>query len=122
MMKRTFWALMIFERNMSSALGRSCSIQDEDFDLDLPIECDDEYWTNANSALAFTQPAGKPSTVSHFVCCIRITQIHAFALRTIDRRGSLPRLHFRLSLYAPMPPAAVFVSWMCNFGAHRHPV
>lgn len=54
-------------------------------DLDLPIGCDDEYWLNPNPELAFKQPEGKPSTVTFFNCALRLTQIHAFALRTIVR-------------------------------------
>ncbi len=54
-------------------------------DLDLPIACDDEYWLNPNPELAFKQPEGKPSTVTFFNCALRLTQIHAFALRTIVR-------------------------------------
>ena len=55
------------------------------FDVDLPVECDDEYWTNPDPNLAFKQPEGKPSTVVFFNCALRLTQIHAFALRTIVR-------------------------------------
>ena len=53
------------------------------FDLDLPIECDDEYWENDNPELAFKQPPGKPSLVTFFNCFLRLNQILAFALRTI---------------------------------------
>ena len=53
------------------------------FDVELPLECDDEYWINEDPSLAFKQPPGKPSTISFFNCVIRLNQIHAFALRTI---------------------------------------
>ena len=53
------------------------------FDVDLPIECDDEYWINPDPNLAFKQPAGKPSKIVFFNCVMRLAQIHAFALRTI---------------------------------------
>lgn len=53
------------------------------FDVELPLECDDEYWINEDPALAFKQPPGKPAKVAFFNCCIRLHQIHAFALRTI---------------------------------------
>ncbi|KAJ3518694.1 hypothetical protein NM688_g9402 [Phlebia brevispora] len=83
LLKRAFWSLVMVDRSMSSALGRPCGIQDEDFDVDLPLECDDEYWLNDDPSLAFKQPAGKPSQIAFFNCCIRLHQIHAFALRTI---------------------------------------
>ncbi|KAI0950725.1 hypothetical protein AcW1_007961 [Taiwanofungus camphoratus] len=81
--KRAFWVLVSMDRSISHALGRPCAIQDEDFDLDLPIECDDEYWTHSDPDLAFKQPPGKPSIVTFFNCFLRLNQILAFALRTI---------------------------------------
>lgn len=53
------------------------------FDLEMPIECDDEYWVTSDPDMAFKQPAGKPSTVTFFNCLLRLNQILAFALRTI---------------------------------------
>ncbi|KAI0671307.1 fungal-specific transcription factor domain-containing protein [Trametes maxima] len=81
--RRAFWTLVAMDRHASFALGRPCAIQDEDFDLDLPTECDDEYWTHPDPAQAFKQPPGKPSAVTFFNCYIRLHQILAFALRTI---------------------------------------
>ncbi|THG99013.1 hypothetical protein EW026_g3253 [Hermanssonia centrifuga] len=81
--KRAFWVLVYLDRFNSSALGRPCAIHDEDFDLDLPVECDDEYWIHEDPQLAFKQPPGKPSIVAYFNCSIRLNQILAFALRTI---------------------------------------
>jgi len=81
--KRAFWVLVSMDRSISSALGRPCAIQDEDFDLDLPTECDDEYWLHPDPNLAFKQPPGKPSVVTFFNCFLRLNQILAFALRTI---------------------------------------
>ncbi|THH20422.1 hypothetical protein EW146_g919 [Bondarzewia mesenterica] len=59
--KRVWWYLVGFERIGSVMLGRSCGIQEEDFDTELPLEVDDEYWENDDPALTFRQPAGKPS-------------------------------------------------------------
>lgn len=82
-------------------LGRPCSSREEEsarrlikdctnadsgipsFDLDLPIEVDDEYWQTEDPALAFKQPPGKPSKIVHLVYWIKLTQIAAFALRTL---------------------------------------
>lgn len=55
------------------------------FDIDLPTECDDEFWTNTEPELAFKQPPGKPSKVAFFNCYVRLHQILAFAMRTIVR-------------------------------------
>ncbi|KAI0337248.1 hypothetical protein BDW22DRAFT_1364333 [Trametopsis cervina] len=81
--RRAFWCLLAYDRFISAALGRPCAIHDEDFDVDLPAECDDEYWENEDPNLAFKQPPGKPSKVAYFNCLIRQNQILAFALRTI---------------------------------------
>lgn len=54
------------------------------FDLDLPVECDDEYWDPSNSSSSgFAQPPGKPAIVVAFNCLLRLTQIQAYAQRTI---------------------------------------
>ncbi|KAG9309253.1 fungal-specific transcription factor domain-containing protein [Chiua virens] len=81
--KRAFWLLVLFDCQMSSSLGRPCAIQDEDFDLDYPIECDDEYWEHPDPEQAFKQPPDKPSTVSYFVSFIKLNNILSFAHRTI---------------------------------------
>ncbi|RPD73737.1 hypothetical protein L226DRAFT_96508 [Lentinus tigrinus ALCF2SS1-7] len=81
--KRAFWVLVAMDRMTSFNLGRPCAIHDEDFDLDPMIECDDEYWTNPNPALAFKQPAGRPSKIAFANCFIRLLMILAFASRTI---------------------------------------
>lgn len=81
--KRAFWVLVSLDRLMSSSLGRPCAIQDEDFDLDLPVECDDEYWEHPDPDQMFKQPSDKPSLVSYFVNFLKLNHILAFALRTI---------------------------------------
>jgi hypothetical protein len=53
------------------------------FDLDLPIECDDEYWEHRNPDLAFKQPPGMPSSTSFLTHLIKLQEILSFALRTI---------------------------------------
>jgi hypothetical protein len=53
------------------------------FDVDLPKDCDDEYWETDDPELAFKQPLGKPSKVAFFISLIRQQEIVAFALRTI---------------------------------------
>ena len=88
--RRILRVLVALDRFISSALGRPCAIHDEDFDLDLPIECDDEYWALEDPKQAWKQPPGKPSAVAYFNCILRLNQILAFALRTIVRPSLLP--------------------------------
>ncbi|KAF8216525.1 fungal-specific transcription factor domain-containing protein [Mycena galopus ATCC 62051] len=81
--KRAFWVLVFLDRTLSCTFGRPCAIQDEDFDLELPIDCDDEYWETPDPADAFQQPKGKPSLISAFIAHLRLGQVLSFALRTI---------------------------------------
>lgn len=53
------------------------------FDLDLPAECDDECWSPPDPKDAFKQPPGKPSKMAFFIAYLKLSQILAFALRTI---------------------------------------
>ncbi|KAF9533926.1 fungal-specific transcription factor domain-containing protein, partial [Crepidotus variabilis] len=81
--KRAFWILIVLDRMFGAALGRPCGIKDEDFDLDLPIDCDDEYWDNEDPHQRFIQPKGKPSKIAAFISMIKLTQILSVTLRTI---------------------------------------
>ncbi|KAJ3551665.1 hypothetical protein NM688_g4573 [Phlebia brevispora] len=83
MMKRAFWILVTLDRAFSSILGRACCIQDEDFDVDYVIECDDEYWFNDKGEPVFQQPPGKPSYIAFFNSLIRLNQILGCVLRTV---------------------------------------
>ncbi|KAF7424023.1 hypothetical protein PC9H_009323 [Pleurotus ostreatus] len=81
--KRAFWVLVAMDRVISTILGRPVAIQDEDFDLDLPMEVDDEYWEHPDPDQAFKQPPNKPSLVTFFNCYLRLNQVLGIALRTI---------------------------------------
>ncbi|KAH0832830.1 hypothetical protein J3R83DRAFT_11755 [Lanmaoa asiatica] len=81
--KRAFWVLVMFDRQMSSSLGRPCAIQDEDFDLDYPVDCDDEYWEHPDPQLVFKQPPEKPSIITFFITFLKLFDILSFAHRTI---------------------------------------
>ncbi|KIJ08246.1 hypothetical protein PAXINDRAFT_31743, partial [Paxillus involutus ATCC 200175] len=83
--KRAFWVLFTFDRQMSSYLGRPRAMQDEDFDVDYPVECDDEYWDSEdpNPEQAFKQPPDKPCAMSFFTSSLKLNHILAIALRTI---------------------------------------
>ncbi|KIM46821.1 hypothetical protein M413DRAFT_440395 [Hebeloma cylindrosporum] len=81
--KRAFWALVCMDRMVSPAMGRPCSIQEEDFDLDLPVDCDDEYWDNPDPEKRFKQPPNKPSLITAYILRLKLHQILAMCLRTI---------------------------------------
>ncbi|KAI0666615.1 fungal-specific transcription factor domain-containing protein [Trametes maxima] len=81
--KRAFWCLVAFDRVTSFTMGRSCALQDEDFDVDPVEECDDEYWFPENPEMAFKQPPGKPCKITFINSLNSLLQILAFASRTI---------------------------------------
>ncbi|KAJ6467063.1 fungal-specific transcription factor domain-containing protein [Mycena vitilis] len=78
---RAFWVLVYQDRIISSNMGRTCAVQYEDFDVDLPIECDDEYWEHPTNP--FQQPAGLPSRVTFFNTLTRLHHILAFSLKIL---------------------------------------
>ena len=54
------------------------------FDLDLPLEVDDEYWEGRqDSEKTFEQPRNIPSRIVAFNHFIKLTQIMAFTMRTM---------------------------------------
>ncbi|KAF5328400.1 hypothetical protein D9619_013327 [Psilocybe cf. subviscida] len=83
--KKAFWVLVIMDRMYSSSLGRSCAIQDEDCDLDPPLDCDDGFWDtkNPDPQKRFRQSPGKPSLMTRFLLSIELTHIMTFSMRTI---------------------------------------
>ncbi|KAF9268428.1 hypothetical protein L218DRAFT_615739 [Marasmius fiardii PR-910] len=81
--KRAFWFLISTDLFFSSFMGRPRATTSDDFDLDLPIECDDEFWENPDPEKAFVQPEGKPSIVSFFTTLLRLLDIVSFAQRTL---------------------------------------
>ena len=52
-------------------------------DVELPLAVDDEYWEHEDPDRAFQQPSDKPARVLAFICWIKLSQIAAFALRTL---------------------------------------
>ncbi|KAG6896841.1 hypothetical protein C0992_005744 [Termitomyces sp. T32_za158] len=55
------------------------------FDIDLPVECDDEYWEHSDPNLRWRQPTPEktPSIVAYFTWYIKLNRILAFLLRTV---------------------------------------
>ncbi|KAJ7776347.1 fungal-specific transcription factor domain-containing protein [Mycena metata] len=80
--KRNFWVIVVLDRLVSAALGRSCAMHLEDFDAEMPLEVDDEYWEDQD-ALAFRQPDGKPSLITFFCCYVRLSNILSLAVQML---------------------------------------
>ncbi|KAJ7647080.1 fungal-specific transcription factor domain-containing protein [Roridomyces roridus] len=80
---RTFWVLISIDILLSAAYGRPRATTSDDFDLDLPIECDDAYWETSDPADAFKQPAGVPSLMTYMIFYLKLLDILAFAHKTL---------------------------------------
>ncbi|KAK0473659.1 fungal-specific transcription factor domain-containing protein [Armillaria luteobubalina] len=96
--KRSFWALVTLDRLLSLYEGRPIMMQEEDFDVELPVECDDEYWDiRLDGEVRFCQPGNKPSKISYFNAQIQLSGIMSVVVRNLYsiRKGqdklSLPK-------------------------------
>jgi hypothetical protein len=73
---------------MASGMGRPLMIQDEDFDLDEPLDVDDAVLVEADrKGVAPVQPDGQPSRFSAFISSLKLHQIFGRTLRTIYAIG-----------------------------------
>ncbi|RDB24752.1 Cutinase transcription factor 1 alpha [Hypsizygus marmoreus] len=81
--KRAFWILICIDAIICSFLGRPRATISDDFDLDLPLDCDDEYWENDDPSLAFKQPPGQPSLVASFISYLKLLEILEYAQLTL---------------------------------------
>jgi hypothetical protein len=87
------WGDRALARTKSQCIAICCDAANtcclHSFDVDYPVEVDDEYWHNPDPSRAFKQPEGKVSLISFFNCHLRLLQILSFALRTIVSRSTV---------------------------------
>ncbi|KAF8997064.1 fungal-specific transcription factor domain-containing protein [Cyathus striatus] len=81
--KRAFWVIVALDRLISMGMGRPCAIFDDHFDIDMPVECDDEYWEHPDQKKRFRQPKDIPSTLTAFNLHLRLYKIMAYSMNTI---------------------------------------
>lgn len=60
------------------------------FDIQMPTQCDDEYWEHKDPAQAFCQPPGKPSRVAFFNSYLQLSNILAFVLHLLVHSSLIP--------------------------------
>lgn len=54
------------------------------FDVELPYECDDEYWQTGSQATDFVQPLNRrPSQLTAFILTLQLHKIFSTILREI---------------------------------------
>ncbi|KAJ7722563.1 fungal-specific transcription factor domain-containing protein [Mycena maculata] len=69
--KRIFWILVTTDTIMSSFKGRPSSTRIDDINIDMPVDCDEEYWGLPNAV----QPRGKPSSSAFLVAYLKLMLI-----------------------------------------------
>ncbi|KAL0063792.1 Gypsy retrotransposon integrase-like protein 1 [Marasmius tenuissimus] len=88
---RAFWGLASIDVAMSLVRGVPRVMHSDDFDLPLPLDCDDEYWVlerqgekdDATPDQVFKQPEDKPSRLSYWVTLLKLLDIVSFAQKTL---------------------------------------
>ncbi|KAJ3793177.1 fungal-specific transcription factor domain-containing protein [Lentinula aff. detonsa] len=81
--KRAYWILISLDSFTSAYLGRPKATDPAEYDLDLPIECDDEFWEHPDPEQAFKQPQGRPSLMTFWTTHLKLMDILAFAQKNL---------------------------------------
>ncbi|KAJ7634009.1 fungal-specific transcription factor domain-containing protein [Mycena rosella] len=84
--RRASWVLLLFDTQIGAALGRGSTLESHEFELHMPIICDDEYWGSpetTNPRGIFRQPPEKPSVVAFFNCMIHLNRILALSCKIL---------------------------------------
>ncbi|KAJ6547628.1 fungal-specific transcription factor domain-containing protein [Mycena capillaripes] len=120
--KRVFWVLLCLDWLTGTATGRPLAMHDQDYDQDLPVDCDDEFW-DLPEPLNFRQPKDKPSEISYFICYAKLLEIQAAVTNTIYSPRRPRDLAGR-----PFPPSSdaaniiafdsLLNSWLLEIPAH----
>ncbi|KAJ7175362.1 fungal-specific transcription factor domain-containing protein [Mycena filopes] len=76
--KRVFWCYVVLDRIICVFHGRPTTLHIEHYDVDFPLEVDDEYWDRG-----FVQPLGSPPLASYFICHSRLCEILGDAMRRL---------------------------------------
>ncbi|KAJ7146438.1 fungal-specific transcription factor domain-containing protein [Mycena epipterygia] len=76
---RAFWVLFAMDTLISSLFGRPTAATSEDYDVDMPLECDDEYWDQPQSF----QSANKPALSDYVTSYLKLMIIFNRAQRAI---------------------------------------
>jgi hypothetical protein len=65
---------------LNSLLGRPTVTTSEDYDVDLPTQCDDDYWTEP---YCFQQPAGVPAQTAYMISYLKLMAIYSRMQRAL---------------------------------------
>ena len=84
---RIFWVAYQLDREIAGCLGRPLMIQDEDFDVDIPLDLSDKEIFEATMEGRPHKEITEPSIFSAFITSLPLSQIAGRALRTIYAIG-----------------------------------
>ncbi|KAJ7147903.1 fungal-specific transcription factor domain-containing protein [Mycena crocata] len=90
--KRAFWCLLTLDMTVCASVGRPSATHVEDYDVDPPLEVDDEYWEHPDPEQAFKQPQGKPSRLTYFVHQIRLCELLDSTIRRLYASDNTKKL------------------------------
>ncbi|KAJ3538722.1 hypothetical protein NM208_g5782 [Fusarium decemcellulare] len=120
--KRVFWACYINDRHSSSMLGRPLALQDEEIDVEVPLDADDDLVASGNVSSQFMRGFSEVLIQLRHIRLRQITscmRVHLFKLNpetpcsTIHSMGrqTLSRLdHWRSSYPLLLEPRSVYES------------
>ncbi|CAK5268363.1 unnamed protein product [Mycena citricolor] len=80
--KRVFWVFLAMDALCSNYWGRPRATTISDYDLDYPVECDDDYW-DSDPGASFQQPPGKLTYMSYVIAYVKLLEILGEAQNTI---------------------------------------
>ncbi|KAF8215713.1 fungal-specific transcription factor domain-containing protein [Mycena galopus ATCC 62051] len=92
-LKRVFWILFTMDTFLNSVVGRPTVTTPEDCDVDLPTECDDEYWGEPH---CFRQPSDKLALAAYMTSYLKLMLIfnraHCLLYGVKRQKGREPAL------------------------------
>ncbi|KAJ7626546.1 fungal-specific transcription factor domain-containing protein [Mycena polygramma] len=80
LLKRAFWLLTASDTILNAVFGRPTVATMEDLDVELPTECDDEYW---DESYGFRQPKDKPALAAYLNSHLKLLMIYNRAYHAI---------------------------------------
>ncbi|KAJ7631671.1 fungal-specific transcription factor domain-containing protein [Mycena polygramma] len=80
LLKRAFWALLAMDTLINALFGRPTMSTAEDYDVEMPTECDDEYW---GEPYGFQQPANTPAMTAYMTSYLQLMVIFNRAYRAV---------------------------------------
>ncbi|KAF7340942.1 Zn(2)-C6 fungal-type domain-containing protein [Mycena sanguinolenta] len=80
LLKRAFWILLAMDTITNSMFGCPAVITREDYDTELPIECDDDYWAEPH---CFKQPPGVPAQSAYMTTYLKLMLIYQRVQRVL---------------------------------------